>query len=154
MARVDGTVFVFDLKNLKDFPTPIKWILTDPSILKVGHSFKNDLLALERTFADVEDFIIDGVADTFVINQSQRLVNRSTYANLKFKTICKSEFGIEMPDFDFSNGQFWSRDCRKFSAAMVAYAARDALGCVDVGILYFMQVGIIFLENTTFSIHC
>jgi len=142
MARIDGTVFIFDLKNLKTFPNPIKNLLTDPAIIKVGHGFKCDLLALERTFADVEDFQFDGIADTFVLNQSQRLVNRCNYKNLKFKTICEAEFGIVMPEFDFSFGQFWAKECRRFSPDMVAYSARDAIGCVDIGVLYYLQVKI------------
>jgi len=140
IARVDGTVFIFDLKNLRQFPRPIKELLSDPTVVKVVHSFKCDLLALQRTFAAVEDFTIVGLADTFEINHSLRLIARCPYKNLKFKTICQSEFGIFMDEFDFSNGQFWAMDCRKFSPKMVAYAARDALGCVDVGLIYHMQV--------------
>lgn len=140
IARVDGSVYLFDLAKFKHWPSAPHDLFTDPSVIRVTHDFKNDLQALKRTFAECGAYNGSLFVDTFEVNYQRSRVSWDTKGKgCKFSLFVSQAFGLELPKGEFQNGQLWNRRASYFRSDMVVYAARDALGLVDLGIYWVVK---------------
>lgn len=114
---VEEICFLFRL-NIIDFPDCLVRILSDPAILKVGLSLRDDFLSMSRRRKFVPQGFIDlqSIVPQYDIND---LSLQKVYALLFEKKISKSQ--------RLSN---WESD--ELSEAQQKYAALDAWACLKV----------------------